>query len=131
MQKFHLPAIASHDESQIKSSWFEAMCRGFEIDLIITRANNDVVQKIEATGGAMDIICQRVDCILNTPTKSGSGAQTSKTGPNLMMMQSSSMDMTLLSNDSERFHSCYTGNNESSIYHDTSQFGMGSIALGD
>ena len=39
--------------------------------------------------------------------------------------------MTLLSNDSERFHSCYSHNN-STVYHDTSQFGMASaIALGD
>ena len=40
------------------------------------------------------------------------------------------MDMTLLSNDSQNFHSCYDHNN-STMYHDTSQFGMASMALGE
>jgi len=40
--------------------------------------------------------------------------------------------MSLLSDaDSERFHSCYTHNNDSTVYHDTSQFGMGSLQVGE
>ena len=37
------------------------------------------------------------------------------------------MDLTLISDNSDKFHSCYTYN-ESAIYHDCSQFGMGTIA---
>ena len=40
------------------------------------------------------------------------------------------MDMTLLSNDSDKFHSCYT-HNESTMFHDMSHSGMGSAMVGE
>ena len=73
MQKFHMPAIVASDESKIRASWYEAMCRGFELSVEITRANNDVVQMIKVDGGISDLICQRIDAILETP-KSGTNA---------------------------------------------------------
>ena len=80
MQKFHLPAIVTSDESQIKATCYESMLRGVELSIAITRANNDVVQKLEITGGASDIICQRVDCILQTPSKSAASAKNKPSG---------------------------------------------------
>ena len=72
-------------------------------------------------GGIQELIGQRLNVILETRNQ--------QVQPNFIpeMQASSLMDMTLLSDaDSDKFHSCYT-QNESTVYHDTSQFGMASM----
>ena len=76
-------------------------------------------------GEVKNIICQRIDAILHTNQKRLGLGDASAAG------NSSLMDMTLLSSDSDKFHSCYTHGNESTVYHDMSQFGMGSMVIAE
>ena len=41
------------------------------------------------------------------------------------------METTLISNDSDNFQSCYNMSNQSTVYHDTSQFGMQSVFINE
>ena len=124
---FHLPARVKHNEAQIKSTTFEIVVKETALSFEINK-EQECVKSIKITGSIESLEGQRVDMILsernNNAAGSGGGLQ-SCSG-----MQSSMMDMTLLSNDSDRFHSCYDNSN-STIYHDTSQFGMASVVLGE
>ena len=115
----------AHDETQIKATAYEFAVRETDVMVHITRAN-DVVQHTKLTASVQAVAAQRVDMTLQTKPKGGAGEARGGHG----LQGSSMMDMTLLSSDSERFHSCYSNHNNSTVYHDMSQFGMASAAVG-
>lgn len=115
----------AHDETQIKATAYEFAVRETDVMVHITRAN-DVVQHTKLTASVQAVAAQRVDMTLQTKPKGGAGEACGGHG----LQGSSMMDMTLLSSDSERFHSCYSNHNNSTVYHDMSQFGMASAAVG-
>ena len=65
MQKFHLPARVKHDETQLKSSWFEIEVNEIIIKTEIKR-ENDALKEMTIQAGIKGVKGQRVDTILST-----------------------------------------------------------------
>ena len=102
--------------------------RDFDLDVNIAR-QNDIIYHMKILGGIKDVIGQRYDVILRINPGQNRIAEESKDHNNLL--SNMAMETTLISNDSDNFQSCYNMSNQSTVYHDTSQFGMQSVFINE